>query len=102
MVDAWGGRSLFQAILKTLNQVVVKHGVSIPSIAVKFVLDQPFVAGSMVGVRLGVSEHIKDYTAIFLLKLDEEDVNIIQEVISKGKDLNVISQICFSLRLHKV
>ncbi|PWA53449.1 NAD(P)-linked oxidoreductase superfamily protein [Artemisia annua] len=40
MVDAWGGRSLFQALLKTLNQVVVKHGVSIPSIVVKFILDQ--------------------------------------------------------------
>ena len=40
MVDAWGGWSLFQALLKTLNQLVVKHGVSIPSTAVKFVLDQ--------------------------------------------------------------
>lgn len=41
----------------------------------------------MVGVRLGLSEHIKDTTAIFSLTLDEEDVKSIQEVIGKGKDL---------------
>ncbi|GJT26940.1 flagellar radial spoke protein 5 isoform X2 [Tanacetum coccineum] len=84
MVDAWGGWSLFQALLKTLNQLF----------AVKFVLDQPSVAGSMVGVRLGLSEHIKDCTAIFSLKLDEEDVNSIQEVISKGKDLQRVIGDC--------
>ncbi|KAL8247228.1 hypothetical protein R6Q59_008444 [Mikania micrantha] len=87
MVDAWGGWSLFQVLLKTLNQVASKHGVSIPSVAVKYILDQPTVAGSMVGVRLGLSEHIKDTSAIFSLTLDEEDVKSIQEVISKGKDL---------------
>ncbi|KAL8227820.1 hypothetical protein R6Q57_015404 [Mikania cordata] len=87
MVDAWGGWSLFQVLLKTLNQVASKHGVSIPTVAVKYILDQPTVAGSMVGVRLGLSEHIKDTGAIFSLTLDEEDVKSIQEVISKGKDL---------------
>ncbi|CAH1437858.1 unnamed protein product [Lactuca virosa] len=87
MVDAWGGWSLFQALLKTLNKVALKHGVTIPTVAVKFVLDQPSVAGSMVGVRLGLSEHIKDCSAVFSLKLDEEDVSSIREVISKGKDL---------------
>lgn len=87
MVDAWGGWGLFQVLLRTLNQVASKHGVSIPTVAVKYILDQPYVAGSMVGVRLGLSEHIKDSTAIFSLRLDEEDVNRIKEAISKGKDL---------------
>ena len=48
---------------------------------------QPAVAGSMVGVRLGLSEHIQDTNAIFSLVLDEEDVETIKEVSSKGKDL---------------
>jgi hypothetical protein len=48
---------------------------------------QPAVAGSMVGVRLGLAEHIKDSNAVFSLVLDEDDVNSIQEVSSKGKDL---------------
>ncbi|KAI3748188.1 hypothetical protein L6452_11110 [Arctium lappa] len=87
MVDAWGGWSLFQALLKTLSQVASKHGVSIPTVAVKYILDQRCVAGSMVGVRLGLSEHIKDSAAVFSLTLDEEDVSSIKEVTSKGKDL---------------
>ncbi|KAL9674720.1 hypothetical protein QQ045_002919 [Rhodiola kirilowii] len=87
MVDAWGGWSLFQTLLKTLKTVAVKHGVTIPTVAVRYILDQPSVAGSMVGVRLGLSEHIQDCNAIFSLTLDEEDVNSIQAVTKKGKDL---------------
>ncbi|PON47494.1 Aldo/keto reductase/potassium channel subunit beta [Trema orientale] len=87
MVDAWGGWSLFQSLLQTLKRVASKHGVSIPTIAVKYILDQPAVAGSMIGVRLGLAEHIQDTNAIFSLSLDEEDLNSIQEVSRKGKDL---------------
>ncbi|KAK6247347.1 hypothetical protein QUC31_018912 [Theobroma cacao] len=87
MVDAWGGWSLFQTLLQTLNKVASKHGVSIPTVAVTYILDQPAVAGSMIGVRLGLSEHILDSNAIFSLVLDEEDVNSIQEVSERGKDL---------------
>ncbi|KAG7950588.1 hypothetical protein I3843_13G122000 [Carya illinoinensis] len=87
MVDAWGGWSLFQALLQTLKKVASKHKVSIPTVAVKYILDQPTVAGSMIGVRLGLSEHINDANAIFSLDLDEDDINSIQEVTKKGKDL---------------
>ncbi|XP_059627349.1 flagellar radial spoke protein 5-like [Cornus florida] len=87
MVDAWGGWSLFQVLLQTLKKVASKHGVSIPTVAVKYILDQPAVAGSMIGVRLGLSEHIKESSAVFSFVLDEEDVNSIQEVSKKGKDL---------------
>ncbi|XP_027083913.1 uncharacterized oxidoreductase At1g06690, chloroplastic-like isoform X2 [Coffea arabica] len=87
MVDAWGGWSLFQNLLQTLKQVASKHGVSIPTVAVRYVLDQPAVAGSMVGVRLGLAEHIKDTNAVFSLVLDEEDFSSIREASEKGKDL---------------
>ncbi|KAG4978583.1 hypothetical protein JHK86_038057 [Glycine max] len=87
MVDAWGGWSLFQGLLRTLKQVASKHGVSIATVAVKYILDQPAVAGSMVGVRLGLAEHIQDTNAIFSLVLDEDDVNSIREATAKGKDL---------------
>ncbi|KAG6570490.1 Flagellar radial spoke protein 5, partial [Cucurbita argyrosperma subsp. sororia] len=87
MVDAWGGWSLFQVLLQTLKRVASKHGVSIPTVAVKYILDQPGVAGSMIGVRLGLSEHLQDTNAIFSLALDEEDMNSIEEVSKKGKNL---------------
>lgn len=87
MVDAWGGWNLFQGLLRTLKQVASKHGVSIATVAVKYILDQPAVGGSMVGVRLGLSEHIQDANAIFSLALDEDDVGSIREATAKGKDL---------------
>ncbi|XP_073117063.1 uncharacterized protein [Elaeis guineensis] len=87
MVDAWGGWSLFQVLLQTLKRVASKHGVSIPTVAVRYILDQQSVAGSMVGVRLGLGEHIQDTNAVFSLALDEEDINEITEVSKKGKDL---------------
>lgn len=40
MVDAWGGWSLFQTLLQVLNKIARKHGVSISTVAVKYVLDQ--------------------------------------------------------------
>ncbi|KAK9156698.1 hypothetical protein Scep_003272 [Stephania cephalantha] len=94
MVDAWGGWGLFQGLLRTLKEVATKHGVSIPTIAVKYILDQPCVAGSMIGVRLGLSGHIQDANAVFSLILDEDDVNKIQEVSRKGKDLQRIIGDC--------
>ncbi|MQM00517.1 hypothetical protein Taro_033253 [Colocasia esculenta] len=87
MVDAWGGWSLFQVMLKTLKKVASKHGVSIPVVAVRYILDQASVAGSMVGVRLGLSEHIQDTNAVFSLVLDEEDASSIEEVSKRGRDL---------------
>ncbi|XP_039125053.1 LOW QUALITY PROTEIN: flagellar radial spoke protein 5 [Dioscorea cayenensis subsp. rotundata] len=87
MVDAWGGWNLFQVLLQILNKIASKHGVSIPTVAVRYILDQPSVAGSMVGVRLGLSEHIQDTNAVFSLTLDEEDVDNIDEVRKKGRNL---------------
>ncbi|KAJ8630221.1 hypothetical protein MRB53_023544 [Persea americana] len=87
MVDAWGGWSLFQVLLRTLKKIASKHGVSIPTVAVKYILDQPAVAGSMVGVRLGLSEHVQDTNAVFSLVLDDDDKKSVDEESKKGKDL---------------
>lgn len=48
---------------------------------------QPAVAGSMVGVRLGLSEHVQDTNAVFSLDLDDDDKKSIFEVSKEGKDL---------------
>lgn len=40
MVDAWGGWSLFQVLLQTMKKIASKHGVSIPTVALKYILDQ--------------------------------------------------------------
>ncbi|MCO5567046.1 hypothetical protein L7F22_020731 [Adiantum nelumboides] len=87
MVDQWGGWNLFQELLLTLKKTAEKHGVSIAAVAVKFVLNQSEVAGSMVGVRLGISEHLEDSRKIFEFQLDKEDEDNINRVSRKGRDL---------------
>jgi hypothetical protein len=57
-------------------------------------VEQTSVAGSMVGVRLGLSEHIKDANALLSLQLDEEDVNSITEASKKGRNLMEIIGDC--------
>ncbi|BBN16806.1 hypothetical protein MPTK1_7g09440 [Marchantia polymorpha subsp. ruderalis] len=91
MVDAWGGWSLFQELLRTCDKIGRKHGVPISTVAVRYILDQPCVGGSMIGVRLGLSEHLRDSQAIFNIRLDDDDRQSIGRVTSKGKNLmNVI------------
>jgi aryl-alcohol dehydrogenase-like predicted oxidoreductase len=87
MVDVWGGWSLFQELLKVLGQVAQKHGVSIPNVAVRYILDQPAVAGVIVGARLGVSEHLQDNAKVFDFSLDESDEERIKAVLEKSRDL---------------
>jgi diketogulonate reductase-like aldo/keto reductase len=57
-------------------------------------VEQTSVAGSMVGVRLGLSEHIKDTNVIFSLELDEEDMNSISEASREGRNLMEIIGDC--------
>jgi aryl-alcohol dehydrogenase-like predicted oxidoreductase len=87
MVDGWGGWGLFQELLSTLQQIAVKHSVSIPNVAVRYILDKPTVAGVIVGARLGVSSHLEDNARVFSLVLDTEDYQQISDVLKKSRDL---------------
>lgn len=87
VVDAWGGWRLFQDLLRECRQVARKHGASITSVAVRYVLDQPCVASSMVGVRFGVSDHILESRRALELRLDDEDRARLESVMKRGADL---------------
>jgi aryl-alcohol dehydrogenase-like predicted oxidoreductase len=87
MIDGWGGWRLFQELLSTLKEVADKYSVTIPNVAVRYILDKPTVAGVIVGARLGVSEHIEDNVRVFNFTLDAEDLNQINAVSSKSRDL---------------
>jgi aryl-alcohol dehydrogenase-like predicted oxidoreductase len=87
MVDTWGGWSLFQELLSVLKQIADKHAASIPNIAVSYILDQPTVAGAIVGARLGVSENLADNARVFDLKLDTNDREQIDTVVRRSRDL---------------
>lgn len=87
MIDVWGGWSLFQELLAMLNNIAKDHGVSIANVATRYILDKPVVAGVIIGVRLGISDHKSDNSKVFSLKLDKEDHEKIKSVTSKSKDL---------------
>ncbi|MBD2199345.1 MULTISPECIES: aldo/keto reductase [Calothrix] len=87
MVDAWGGWQLFQELLSTLKTIADKHGVSISNVAVRYILDKPAVGGVIVGARLGISEHLADNAKVFSFNLDAEDLQKIDAVSQKSRDL---------------
>ncbi|NER25352.1 MAG: aldo/keto reductase [Symploca sp. SIO1C2] len=87
MIDAWGGWNLFQQLLTTLKQIANRHGVSIPNVAVRYILEQPAVAGAIVGARLSISEHREDNAGIFDLMLDQSDYNQLDTVLSNSRNL---------------
>jgi aryl-alcohol dehydrogenase-like predicted oxidoreductase len=87
MVDAWGGWELFQQLLTVLKQVADKHGVSIANVATRYILDKPTVAGVIVGVRFGVSDHRADNANVFRFALDEADQAQINAVTDRSNDL---------------
>lgn len=87
MIDAWGGWNLFQELLSVLSAIATKHGVSIPNVAVRYVLDKPAVAGAIVGARLSVSEHIEDNARVFALEVDAEDNERIDGIVGRSQNL---------------
>jgi aryl-alcohol dehydrogenase-like predicted oxidoreductase len=87
MVDAWGGWTLFQKLLDTLHQIAKKHSTSIANVATRFILDEPQVAGVIIGARLGITQHIEQNKQTFSLGLDSDDYSAISEITTQANDL---------------
>lgn len=87
MIDTWGGWKLFQELLRALKEVADRHGVSIANVATRYILDKPTVAGVIVGVRLGVTDHRDENARTFSFSLDAADLEKIHAVTDKSKDL---------------
>jgi enamine deaminase RidA (YjgF/YER057c/UK114 family) len=68
-----GGWSALQRVLKAVASVAARHGVSIANVASRYILNQPGVAGVIIGARLGEREHIVDTLRLFSLVLTDED-----------------------------
>ncbi|CTQ52935.1 General stress protein 69 [Roseibium album] len=82
-IDAAGGWDGFQVILRAANTIAHKYGVSIANVATRWVLEQPAVAGAIVGARLGENEHMADNARLFAFSLDEADHAQMDEAFSQ-------------------
>ena len=78
-INVTGGWGKFQQLLKTVQEIAKKHGISIANIAIKYMLEQPAVGGVIIGARLGKKEHIKENLKVFEYQLDKDDKNLIRE-----------------------
>jgi aryl-alcohol dehydrogenase-like predicted oxidoreductase/enamine deaminase RidA (YjgF/YER057c/UK114 family) len=68
-----GGWDALQRVLTAAKAVADRHGVSIANIATRYILDQPGVAGVIVGARLGERAHIDDTLRLFSFSLSDGD-----------------------------
>lgn len=76
-----GGWAALQRVLAAAKAVADRHGVSIPNIATRYILDQPGVAGVIVGARLGERAHVDDTQRLFSFSLTEADRSDIQAAL---------------------
>ena len=87
MIDTWGGWNLFQNLLLTLNDVAKKHNVSIANVATNYILAKPTVAGVIIGVRLGIVDHLGENANVFTFNLDDSDRDSLDSICEKSNDL---------------
>jgi aryl-alcohol dehydrogenase-like predicted oxidoreductase/enamine deaminase RidA (YjgF/YER057c/UK114 family) len=72
-VQGVGGWEGLQRVLRATHAIARKHGVSMANVACRVILDEPAVAGVIVGARLGERAHFEDNARLFSFALDEED-----------------------------
>lgn len=87
MIDRWGDWKLFQELLANLNDIAQKHQVTIANVATRYILDKSCVAGVLIGVRLGITDHINSNSQVFNFVLDSDDYAKIEDVCEKSNDL---------------
>jgi aryl-alcohol dehydrogenase-like predicted oxidoreductase len=89
MIRSWGGWNLFQELLRVLQSVAKKYEVGISTVAIRWVLDFPYVGAVIVGARMGISQHTDESTASLGWSLDQSDKEDIEEVLVKSKRVEV-------------
>ncbi len=87
IIDVWGGWNLFQDLLLVLKGIAEKHNVSIANVAINYILAKSAVAGVIVGVRLGIVDHINNNKKSFTFGLDSADNEAIDAVCTKSNNL---------------
>ena len=85
IIDDIGGWSLFQRILAALGEGARRRSVDLATVATRYVLDRPHVAGAIVGVR--TAAHFNAHRRLFELVLDADDRALIEGALSERQRL---------------
>jgi len=83
IIDEMGGWDLFQALLGVLERIAARHGVTVATVAARYVLDLPGVAAVIVGARY--ADRLSQTLAVFDLALDDADRAAIAAVLAERR-----------------
>ncbi|RYF38512.1 MAG: aldo/keto reductase, partial [Comamonadaceae bacterium] len=86
-IDAVGGWPALQAVLRAASEIGRRHGVSVSNVATRWVLEQAAVAATIVGARLGESEHRAGNLKPFTFALDDEDRALLDTAFAQTRRL---------------
>ena len=75
-----GGWERFQGLLRVLAGIALKHGVTISTVAARWVLDRPSVAAIILGT--GRTSRVSGYADITSLSMDEVDQRAIEQCLA--------------------
>jgi len=78
-----GGWEGLQTVLRAARRIADRQGVSIANVACRYVLQQPGVAGIIVGARLGHSEHIDHNLRVFDFDLTSEELGALESAMDE-------------------
>ena len=82
IVVDFGGWALFQELLSAMDVIANKHGVSIPAVASRYVLEQQGVAAIIQGARH--SRHIAENVKLFDIALDADDKSALGRIFARS------------------
>ncbi|GMA08784.1 aldo/keto reductase [Tetragenococcus halophilus subsp. flandriensis] len=74
------GFTNYQKLLVLLNDIAKEHRVSIANVATKYILNQPGVAATIIGIRN--SQHVQSNEQIFDFDLTKDNIDAIQRFLS--------------------
>ncbi len=81
IIDDFGGWALFQELLATLGTIGKRYGVGPGEVGLRWTLDQPLVAGCIVGATS--TRYLERNTAVFGFTLSAQDLAEIDAVCSR-------------------
>ena len=81
IIEDFGGWDLFQQLLSCLKTIADKYDVTVPLVALRWILDRPGVAAAIVGATS--TRHISENLRVFEFELTDDDNSLIDSVLKK-------------------
>ena len=81
IIDDFGGWDVFQQLLRCFKTIADRYDVTVPLVALRWILDRPGVAAAIVGATS--TRHISENLRVFEFELTDDDNSLIDSVLKK-------------------